>query len=83
MRHPVSTPFGSSDFEGGLMLGGIIGFAVVPSAPEDADPSAGEDADGVGMRVNRTGFPGGPDFWKDGVHDEQDDAIEGVSGGAA
>jgi len=34
-------------------------------------------------RLNRTGFPGGPDFWKDGVHDEQDDAIEGVSGGAA
>jgi hypothetical protein len=33
--------------------------------------------------LNRTGFPGGPDFWKDGVHDEQDDEIEGVSGGAA
>jgi transposase-like protein len=33
------------------------------------------------VRLNRTGFPGGPDFWKDGVHDEQDDAIEGVSGG--
>jgi hypothetical protein len=33
--------------------------------------------------VNRPWFPGGPDFWKDGVHDEQDDAIEGVSGGAA
>ena len=49
MRHPVSTPVGSGDFEGGLMLGGIVGFAVVPSAPEDADPGAGEDADGVGM----------------------------------
>jgi transposase len=22
-------------------------------------------------RLNRTGFSGGPDFWKDGVHDEQ------------
>ena len=33
--------------------------------------------------VNRTGFPGGPDLWKDGVYDEQDDTIEGVSGGAA
>ena len=33
--------------------------------------------------MNRTGFPGGPDLWKDGVHDEQDDEIEGVSGGAA
>jgi hypothetical protein len=35
------------------------------------------------VEVNRTGFPEGPDFWKDGVHDEQDDAIEGVSGGVA
>jgi hypothetical protein len=33
--------------------------------------------------LNRTGFAGGPDFWKDGVHDEQDDAIAGVAGGAA
>ena len=35
------------------------------------------------IELNRTGFPGGPDFWKDGVHDEQDDEIEGVFCGAA
>jgi len=34
-------------------------------------------------KLNRSGFPGYPNFWKDGVHDEQDDAIGGVSGGAA
>lgn len=34
------------------------------------------------MTVNRTGFPGGPDIWKDKVHgDKETDAA--VPGGAA
>lgn len=31
------------------MFGGIVRIAVRPGAPEDAYPSAGEDADGMGM----------------------------------
>jgi hypothetical protein len=31
------------------MLGGFVGGPVLPAPPEDTDPSAGEDANGVGM----------------------------------
>jgi hypothetical protein len=31
------------------MLPGVIGLAVGPGAPEDADPGPGQDADGVGV----------------------------------
>jgi hypothetical protein len=47
MRHPVST---FRCFERGLkaaVQGGIVGFAIDPGAPDHAQPSAREDADGV------------------------------------
>ena len=47
MRHPVSTP---RRFEHGLKpaVGGwIVGFAIDPSAPDDTQPGAAEDAHGV------------------------------------
>ncbi len=31
------------------MLGGVVGDAVLPAAPDDVEPGAGEDADGVRM----------------------------------
>ena len=34
------------------------------------------------VRLNRPGFPGGPDFWKDGGHGNEE-AIEALPGGAA
>src|SRR5579863_10739726 len=34
---------------GGSVHGGVVGDAVEPAAPYDADPGAGEDADGVGV----------------------------------
>ena len=34
---------------GGAVLGGVVGDAVEPAGPYDADPGAGEDADGVGV----------------------------------
>ena len=41
--------------EGGA-LGGVVGGAVLPAAPDDVDPGAGEDAHGV--RVVLTAVPG-------------------------
>ncbi len=41
--------------EGGV-LGGVVGGAVLPAAPDDVDPGAGEDAHGV--RVVLTAVPG-------------------------
>jgi hypothetical protein len=41
--------------EGGV-LGGVVGGAVLPAAPDDVDPGAGEDAHGV--RVVLTVVPG-------------------------
>src|ERR1700722_19291853 len=56
MSCPVSTPSRSS---GDLLLlaeerleavvgGGVVGGVVLPAAPDDVGPGAGEDADGVG-----------------------------------
>src|SRR5438034_10392284 len=34
---------------GGAVPGGVVGDAFEPAGPDDADPGAGEDADGVGV----------------------------------
>src|ERR1051326_1181313 len=55
MTPPVSTSCRDllrtlpSECGGGSVRGGIVGDAVEPAAPYDADPGAGEDADGVGV----------------------------------
>ena len=49
MRHPVSTPIRFEEQLSGAVLGGVVGCAIGPGAPDHAQPSAGEDADGVGM----------------------------------
>ena len=43
---------------GGTVAGGVVGDSVLPAAPYDPDPGAGEDADGVGV-VAASG-PGAP-----------------------
>jgi len=35
----------------GSVFGGVVGDAVVPAAPDDVEPGAGEDSYGVGMVV--------------------------------
>jgi hypothetical protein len=47
MRHPVSTPICFEEQLSGAMLSRVVGFAIGPGAPDDAQPGAGEDADGV------------------------------------
>src|ERR1022692_3450243 len=57
MSCPVSTPLRSGD--GWLLLaeqrleavvgGGVVGGVVLPAAPDDVCPGAGDDADGVGV----------------------------------
>src|ERR1700749_329633 len=55
MTPPVSTSCGDwlcglpGECGGGAGRGGVVGDAVEPAAPYDADPGAGEDADGVGV----------------------------------
>ena len=57
MRHPASTSeFSGCDFGGGVMLYGVVGGAVLPYAPEHAEPCACEDADG--MRMFAPALPG-------------------------
>ena len=34
-----------------MVFGGVVGDAVLPASPDDVEPGAGEDADGVGMVV--------------------------------
>ena len=48
MRHPVSTLRGKEGRRG-AMARDVVDGAILPAAPEDAGPGAGEDADGVGM----------------------------------
>ncbi len=47
MRHPVSTHV--HDECGGTVFSGIVGESIDPQSPQHADPSAREDADGMGM----------------------------------
>jgi transposase len=74
-----------------MNLRGVLrgfGLKVGPTTPKTFETRVRELVEGhptleTVAEVNRPGFPGGPDFWKDGVHDEQDEEIEGVCGGAA
>jgi len=63
----------------------VAGISGVVQVDEGYEGLAGGDVianGGVVGGLNRTGFPGGPDFWKDGVHgDEETD--EAVPCGAA
>src|SRR5205807_4451662 len=53
MTPPVSTSCGDwlcgllGECGGGAVPGGVVGDAFEPAGPDDADPGAGEDADGV------------------------------------
>ncbi len=48
MRHPVSTPdFSGCNFSCGAVLFRVVKGLVLPGFPEDAEPGAGEDTDGV------------------------------------
>lgn len=33
----------------GVVSGGVVGGVVLPAVPDDVEPGAGEDADGVGV----------------------------------
>jgi hypothetical protein len=47
MRLPVSTTYDECPC-GGMLLG-VVGRAILPCSPQDSQPSASEDADGVGV----------------------------------
>jgi len=51
MRRPVST-FGCEQSVEAAVAGGIVGLAVLPGAPDDAEPGAAEDAEGVRVVVS-------------------------------
>ena len=59
MRHPVSTPC-YVESQRGAMAGWVVGAAIDPHAPQDANPSAGQNADGVWM-IAAAGARGGID----------------------
>jgi hypothetical protein len=48
-RAPGARRLGRDEAVAELMLVGVVGEAVLPAAPDDADPGSGEDADGVGV----------------------------------
>ena len=53
-RTAVSSPVSSGSVEDrlqGAVFGGVVGNVVLPAAPADVEPGAGEDADGVGVVV--------------------------------
>src|SRR5512147_52933 len=49
MRHPVSSCESLVVRDGGVMQLLVVEGAIVPGAPKDAYPGAGEDANGMGM----------------------------------
>ena len=59
------------------MFGRVVGDAVLPAAPDDVQPGAGEDADGVGVVVAAVAGTlvevGGPGVGVVGVAGEVDD----------
>jgi hypothetical protein len=61
------------------VLVGVVGDAVLPAAPDDADPGSSEDADGVGMlQVAGPGVGvdvGGPGCGVSAVVGEVDDGV--------
>src|SRR5829696_2151912 len=57
----MSSPVSSRWVEDGLestVFGGVVGGVVLPAAPDDVQPGAGEDADGVGVVVSAGSGPG-------------------------
>jgi hypothetical protein len=49
---PKSTPRGEDALESAV-ASGVVGPAIMPTAPDDADPGAGEDACGVRVRLTQ------------------------------
>jgi hypothetical protein len=49
LSSPVSSCGGHQESLVAAVLVGVVGDAVLPAAPDDADPGSGEDADGVGV----------------------------------
>ena len=51
MRSPMSSCPGLSGQESlqRAVLFGVVGDAVLPAVPDDVEPGAGQDADGVGV----------------------------------
>ena len=47
MRHPVSTPRRFEQQLSSTVQSRVIGFAVCPGAPDDTQPSARQDANGM------------------------------------
>lgn len=76
MSSPVSSRSGQDGLEGAV-LGGVVGDVVLPAAPDDVEPGAGEDADGVGVVVSSGSGSGvevgGPGVGVVGVAGEVDD----------
>src|SRR6266542_2764600 len=56
MSSPKSTPWRDDALQGAV-ASRVVGLTVLPTAPEDADPGAGEDACGVGMRLALLAVP--------------------------
>ena len=58
----------------GPVLGGVVGDAVLPAVPDDGQPGAGQDPDGVRVVVAPVAGPsvevGGPGVGLDGVAGE-------------
>src|SRR5215207_4465930 len=82
MRSPVSTRVvfgGVEDALEGVVLGGVVGGVVLPAVPDDEQPGAGEDADGVGVVVaSGSGAVvevGGPGVGVAGVSGEVGDGV--------
>jgi len=82
MRSPVSSrllPVSVEQVLEGLVLGGVVGDAVLPAVPDDEEPGAGEDADGVGVVVASGAGSvvevGGPGVGVSGVGGEVGDGV--------
>jgi hypothetical protein len=62
-----------------VVFGWVVGGVVLPAAPDDVEPGAGEDADGVRMIVAAgSGFGvevGGPGVGVVGIAGEVDDSV--------
>jgi hypothetical protein len=84
MRHPVSTPWTSGGGKSrGPMARDVVGLAILPAPPDDAQPGAGQDADGVGVitpaRAGAGVDAGGPRRGVPGVIGERrDDLAEAI-----
>ena len=82
MRSPVSSRLGLILVEEslqGLVLCGVVGGSVLPALPDDVEPGAGEDADGVRVVVASAAGSvvdvGGPGVGVSGVGGEVADGV--------